>query len=53
MSDNVAPATLLFVDDEPGILSSLRRLFRPHGYTILLADGGEQGLPSLKKTTLT
>ncbi len=26
------PATLLFVDDEENILSSLKRLFRPHGY---------------------
>lgn len=26
------PATLLFVDDEKNILSSLKRLFRPHGY---------------------
>ena len=30
-------ATLLFVDDEPNILSSLRRLFRGAGYRILTA----------------
>lgn len=42
--DTSAPATLLFVDDEPSILSSLKRLFRPHGYRIHTAEGGEAGL---------
>src|SRR5574343_1032093 len=41
------PATLLFVDDEPSILSALRRLFRPHGYRILIAEGGAAGLALL------
>lgn len=41
------PMTLLFVDDEPGILSSLRRLFRPHGYRILTAESGAAGLEIL------
>ena len=36
--------TLLFVDDEPNILSALRRLFRPLGYRIFIAEGGAQGL---------
>lgn len=45
MSDTQeAEITLLFVDDEPSILSSLRRLFRQHGYRILLAEGGAAGL---------
>jgi response regulator RpfG family c-di-GMP phosphodiesterase len=39
--------TLLFVDDEPNILSSLRRLFRPLGYRVLTAESGEQGLSIL------
>lgn len=39
--------TLLFVDDEPGILSALRRLFRPHGYRILIANSGQEGLAIL------
>ena len=34
------PPTLLLVDDEPSILSALRRLFRPQGYRILTAEGG-------------
>ncbi len=41
----LAPAaTLLLVDDEPSILSSLRRLFRPQGYRILTAEGGAAAL---------
>lgn len=42
-----AGATLLFVDDEPSILSALRRLFRPRGYKILTADSGAAGLAIL------
>jgi len=48
-NDASQPFTLLFVDDEPGILSSLRRLFRPHGYRILIAEGGQAGLDILEK----
>jgi response regulator RpfG family c-di-GMP phosphodiesterase len=45
-------ATILFVDDEPSILSSLRRLFRPHGYSIFIAESGEQGLQILEKESI-
>ena len=38
------PRTLLLVDDEPSILSALRRLFRTHGYRILTAEGGAAAL---------
>ena len=51
-ADASAPAsvaTLLFVDDEPNILSSLRRLFRGAGYRILTAEGGAQGLAVLER----
>lgn len=41
--------TLLFVDDEASILSSLKRLFRPHGYRIFTAEGGAVGLEALEK----
>ncbi len=44
--------TLLFVDDEPSILSSLRRLFRPLGYKILTAESGLEGLDILAKETV-
>jgi len=49
MSEEIAQPTLLFVDDEPGILSALRRLFRPHGYRIFVAEGGAAGLEVLAK----
>ena len=48
MSDEQTPATLLCVDDEPNILSALRRLFRPQGYKVLVAESGKAGLELLK-----
>jgi|APMI01.1.fsa_nt_gi EAL domain-containing protein (putative c-di-GMP-specific phosphodiesterase class I)/CheY-like chemotaxis protein len=39
--------TLLLVDDEENILSSLRRLLRREGYTILTANSGTAGLEVL------
>lgn len=41
--------TLLLVDDEPNILASLKRLFRPDGHIILTANGGVEGLEVLSK----
>jgi len=46
-SESISGSTLLFVDDEANILSSLRRLFRPLGYKILLAENGVEGLKTL------
>ncbi|WP_018989516.1 HD domain-containing phosphohydrolase [Aromatoleum toluclasticum] len=43
-----APSILL-VDDEASILSSLRRLLRPSGYTIHLAESGKAGLEVLER----
>jgi response regulator RpfG family c-di-GMP phosphodiesterase len=48
MSETLPTATLLFVDDEPSILSALRRLFRPQGYRIFVAEGGAAGLALLE-----
>jgi len=45
----LSPATLLCVDDEPNILSALRRLFRTHGYKVLTADSGAAGLAVLRE----
>lgn len=42
-----AQPTLLLVDDEPSILSSLKRLLRGDGYRILTANSGQQGLEVL------
>ena len=39
--------TLLLVDDEPSILSALRRLFRREGYRVLTAGGGNEALDIL------
>ncbi|MCU7376262.1 response regulator [Paucibacter sp. O1-1] len=50
MVNDVSPTGLpvvLFVDDEPSILSALRRLFRPLGYRVLLADSARAGLAML------
>jgi len=43
-TEEEAPLTLLFVDDETNILNSMRRLFRPHGYRIFVAESGAKGL---------
>ena len=43
------PARILCVDDEPNILSSLRRLFRSQGYEVLIADSGASGLKLLER----
>jgi len=45
----VKPATVMCVDDEPNILSSLKRLFRPLGYRVLTAESGAAGLQLLEK----
>ena len=52
MSEEQSFPTLLFVDDEPGILSALRRLFRPHGYRIFIAESGAAGLEILAKESV-
>ena len=44
--------TLLFVDDEANILSSLKRLFRPLGYRIFTAEGGAQGLEIMERESV-
>jgi len=43
---------ILLVDDEASILSSLKRLFRPHGYKILTAESGAQGLELMATETV-
>jgi response regulator RpfG family c-di-GMP phosphodiesterase len=43
------PARILCVDDEPNILSSLRRLFRSQGYEVLTAGSGASGLKLLER----
>jgi len=43
---------ILCVDDEPSILSSLRRLFRPKGYQIYIAEGGKAALALLEQNAV-
>lgn len=47
LQGTTAERTLLLVDDEENILSSLRRLLRRDGYTILTATSARQGLELL------
>jgi response regulator RpfG family c-di-GMP phosphodiesterase len=44
-----AVATVLCVDDEPNILSALRRALRSDQVRVLTADGGAQGLQVLER----
>lgn len=46
-STKAPPARILCVDDEPSILSALKRVFRPHGYEVLTAGSGAEGLALL------
>lgn len=45
--DASTPAKILCVDDEPNILSALKRLFRAHGYQVVTAESGAEGLEIL------
>jgi CheY-like chemotaxis protein len=40
------PACILCVDDEPSILSALKRVFRPQGYTAPIAGSGRGEMPN-------
>jgi len=45
--------TILFVDDEVHILSSLKRAFRKEGYNILTTDNGEEALEFFKDNNIS
>jgi len=42
--NTATPSVILLVDDEASILSSLKRLLRPLGYTLITAESGAEGL---------
>lgn len=46
----VQPPTVLLVDDEPSVLSALRRLFRTQGYRIEQATSGADALTLMRNT---
>jgi response regulator RpfG family c-di-GMP phosphodiesterase len=43
-----APPVLMLVDDDPGILSALRRTLRREGYEILIASNARTALAALE-----
>jgi response regulator RpfG family c-di-GMP phosphodiesterase len=43
---------ILCVDDEPNILTALRRVFRPHGYRVFVAASGAEGLSCLEQESV-
>jgi type II secretory ATPase GspE/PulE/Tfp pilus assembly ATPase PilB-like protein/DNA-binding response OmpR family regulator len=47
--DKKAPYRLLLVDDEPNILSSLRRVFQRENYELLFAKDGNEALRIMEK----
>jgi response regulator RpfG family c-di-GMP phosphodiesterase len=51
-SDEAPQDTLLIVDDEANILSSLKRLFRAKGYRIFTAQSGIEGLAILEQEAI-
>jgi response regulator RpfG family c-di-GMP phosphodiesterase len=46
------PAVILLVDDEASILSSLKRVLRPRGYTLITAESGAEGLRLLEENAV-
>jgi len=46
---SATPPTILFVDDEPNILKSLRRLFMEEDWNLLFATSGAEGLEVLEQ----
>jgi len=46
------PSVILLVDDEASILSSLKRVLRPKGYTIITAESGAEGLRLLEENAV-
>lgn len=51
-SDVSARPTLLLVDDEDSILSSLKRLLRREAYQVITANGGQAGLDELARNRI-
>ena len=50
--DESGKESLLFVDDEPNILSALRRLLRPAGYKIYTAESAGKGLEIMAQANI-
>jgi two-component system, response regulator PhcR len=48
-NDGIRTGRVLFVDDEPAMLSSLRRIFRKEGYEVETAADGNSGLEVFRR----
>lgn len=48
LSPEAAKPIILCVDDEPNILSALKRVFRAKGFQVLVAESGQAGLALLE-----
>jgi len=44
---------ILFVDDEPAILNSIKRVFRKSAHTVLFATNGEEALSIVQSTSVS
>ena len=42
--------TMLVVDDEPGVRSSLKGVLEDEGFQVITAASGEEGLEQIEKT---
>lgn len=42
-------ATLVIVDDEPGIVEEVKAFFQEEGYQVYTADSGEEGIEVIRK----
>lgn len=47
--EEAKPYAILFVDDEPGVLSAMQRIFRKENYRIFTAPSGTEALACLAK----
>ncbi len=50
---NKSEHTLLFVDDDEGVLNALKREFRGKGYNLLFAENGKEGLELLGENVIS
>jgi len=44
--------TVLFVDDEPAVLNSLKRMLREEGWNLVFVESGTEGLRILEEQTV-
>lgn len=50
--NTITPSSVLFVDDEKGILKALNRIFIDEAWDLHFASGGKEGLDILKKNNI-